>query len=221
MNNPDDASPDEALLELIDQLQQQQNTEVVIISGRDRNTLGTWWKKIPITLIAEHGVWKREKGKNWEVTENVKKDWMPNIRPILETYVDRTPGTFIEEKNYSLAWHYRNADPELGEMRANELSTTLKELTSNHELGVLDGNKVLEIKNSAINKGKAVTKEIFKEDYTFIFSIGDDWTDEFMFEELPDDAYTVKVGIQQTAAKYYVDDTESVRKLLQSFVDAG
>ena len=221
VNNPDDASPDEALLELIDQLQQQQNTEVVIISGRDRNTLGTWWKKIPITLIAEHGVWKREKGKNWEVTENVKKDWMPNIRPILETYVDRTPGTFIEEKNYSLAWHYRNADPELGEMRANELSTTLKELTSNHELGVLDGNKVLEIKNSAINKGKAVTKEIFKEDYTFIFSIGDDWTDEFMFEELPDDAYTVKVGIQQTAAKYYVDDTESVRKLLQSFVDAG
>ena len=221
VNNPDDASPDEALLELIDQLQQQQNTEVVIISGRDRNTLGTWWKKIPITLIAEHGVWKREKGKNWEVTENVKKDWMPNIRPILETYVDRTPGTFIEGKNYSLAWHYRNADPELGEMRANELSTTLKELTSNHELGVLDGNKVLEIKNSAINKGKAVTKEIFKEDYTFIFSIGDDWTDEFMFEELPDDAYTVKVGIQQTAAKYYVDDTESVRKLLQSFVDAG
>lgn len=221
VKNPEDAKPDEELLELVDKLQQQENTEVVIISGRDRNTLGTWWQNVPITLIAEHGVWKREVGKNWEVTENVKKDWMPLIRPVLETYVDRTPGTFIEEKNYSLAWHYRNADPELGEIRANELSTTLKELTSNHELGVLDGNKVLEIKNSGINKGKAVTKEIFKEDYTFIFSIGDDWTDEFMFEELPDDSYTVKVGIQQTSAKYYVDDTESVRKLLQAFLDAN
>lgn len=220
VSDPADAKPDQELLDLVSRIQSQQNTEVILISGRDRNTLGTWWQDVPVTLIAEHGVWKRDIGMDWEINENVKKDWMPQIRPILESFVDRTPGTFIEEKNYSLAWHYRNADPALGEMRANELSTVVKELTSNQDLGVLDGNKVLEIKNSSVNKGKAVSKEIFKQDYDFIFCIGDDWTDEYMFEDLPDSAYTVKVGLLKTAARYYVDDTEKVRELLREFVDA-
>tara|TARA_R110002020_G_scaffold306170_4_gene522163 strand:- start:232 stop:2445 length:2214 start_codon:yes stop_codon:yes gene_type:complete len=221
VDNPDDAKPDQELLELVNKIQKQEKTEVVIISGRDRNTLGTWWQDIPITLIAEHGVWKRTVGKEWEITENVKKDWMPQIRPILETFVDRTAGTFIEEKNYSLAWHYRKADPELGEKRANELSTVIKELASSQELSVLDGNKVLEVKNSGVNKGKAVTKLILNKNYSFIFSIGDDWTDEFMFQDLPDEAYTVKVGLQKTAAKFYVDDTDRVRDLLKEFTARG
>ncbi|MDP5045357.1 MAG: trehalose-phosphatase, partial [Leeuwenhoekiella sp.] len=217
VNNPEDASPDDDLLELVNTIQAKPNTEVVIISGRDRHTLGTWWQDIPITLIAEHGVWKRPTGGEWAVTENLKNDWMDTVRPILEKFVDRTAGTFIEEKNYSLAWHYRNADPDLGEIRASELSSVLKELSANNDLGVLDGNKVLEIKNSTIHKGKAVTKHIFEKDYTFQFAIGDDWTDEFMFQDLPNEAYTIKVGLQKTAAKYYVDDTDRVRDLLKKF----
>ena len=217
VNNPEDASPDDDLLELVRTIHNQENTEVVIISGRDRHTLGTWWQDVPITLIAEHGVWKRPVGGEWTVTENLKNDWMDTVRPILEKFVDRTAGTFIEEKNYSLAWHYRNADPDLGEKRASELSNVLKELSANNELGVLDGNKVLEIKDSTIHRGKAVTKNIFGKDYSFKFAIGDDWTDEFMFQDLPDDAFTIKVGLQKTAAKYYVDDTERVRDLLKKF----
>ncbi|MGO4910814.1 bifunctional alpha,alpha-trehalose-phosphate synthase (UDP-forming)/trehalose-phosphatase [Leeuwenhoekiella sp. W20_SRS_FM14] len=217
VNNPEDASPDDDLLELVNTIQAKPNTEVVIISGRDRHTLGTWWQDIPITLIAEHGVWKKPTGGEWAVTENLKNDWMDTVRPILEKFVDRTAGTFIEEKNYSLAWHYRNADPDLGEIRASELSSVLKELSANNDLGVLDGNKVLEIKNSTIHKGKAVTKHIFEKDYTFQFAIGDDWTDEYMFQDLPNEAYTIKVGLQKTAAKYYVDDTDRVRDLLKKF----
>ena len=217
VSDPKNAKPDQEMLDLVASIQAHENTEVVIISGRDRDTLGKWWQNVPIALIAEHGVWKRKTGEEWEITEKIKNDWMPQIRPILETFVDRTPGTFIEEKNYSLAWHYRNADPELGEIRANELATVLKELSSNKDLGVLDGNKVLEIKSGSVNKGKAVSKEIFNKNYDFIFSIGDDWTDEFMFEELPESSFTVKVGLQKTAARLYVDDTDHVRQLLQEF----
>ncbi len=219
VNNPDDASPDEELIELVRSIQDQEHTEVVIISGRDRHTLGKWWQEVPITLIAEHGVWKRPVGGEWAVTEALKNDWMETVKPILEKFVDRTAGTFIEEKNYSLAWHYRNADPDLGEKRASELSTVLKELSANNELGVLDGNKVLEIKDSTIHKGKAATKHIFDKDYDFIFSIGDDWTDEYMFQDLPDDSYSVKVGLQKTAARFYVDDTTRVRDLLNGFAN--
>ena len=219
VDKPVDAKPGANLLRLIKKLNSQKNTEVVLISGRDKETLGTWWKDVPIDLISEHGVWMRPSSGEWKLTENVKCDWMKTIRPVLETFVDRTPGTFIEEKNYSLAWHYRRANPELGEIRANELSNVLKDLVSNHGLNVLEGNKVLEIKSSGVNKGKAANKILNQKKHDFIFGIGDDWTDEYLFNELPEQAITVKVGLKQTSAKYYLSGVENVKNLLQEFAD--
>lgn len=220
VDKPENAKPDEDLMELIITLNKLKKTKVVLISGRDKETLGTWWQDVSIDLIAEHGVWARRTGKNWELNEKVQNDWMQMVRPVIETFCDRTPGTFIEEKNYSLAWHYRKADPDLGEKRANELSTVLKELISNHGLSVLEGNKVLEIKSSGVNKGKAAGKLIMRKKFDFIFAIGDDWTDEFLFKELPDSAITVKVGMKKSAATYYVNQTKRVRELLNKFIEA-
>lgn len=219
VDKPEDAKPDKQLLDLITTLNELKKTKVVLISGRDKETLGTWWKDVPVELIAEHGVWIRKTGKNWQLNEKVSNDWMEMVRPVIETFCDRTPGTFIEEKNYSLAWHYRKADPDLGEKRANELSNVLKQLTSNHGLSVLEGNKVLEIKSSGVNKGKAASKLLMHKNYDFIFAIGDDWTDEFLFKELPDSAVTIKVGLKKTAATYFVHETERVRTLLKKFIE--
>lgn len=215
-DRPEDAKPDKDLLELIKKLGEQENTRVILISGRDKETLGKWWKNVPIELISEHGVWNRPVNEKWHLTENLNNSWMKTVRPVLETFVDRTPGTFIEEKNYSLAWHYRKTTPELGEVRANELSAVLKDMISNHGLSVLQGNKVLEIKSSGVNKGKAANK-LLVEKYDFIFAVGDDWTDEYLFTELPDHSTTVKVGINKTDAKYYVNNVEQVRELLAQF----
>src|SRR5690606_21677890 len=217
VDKPDQAKPDEELLELISTLNSLERTKVVLISGRDKETLGTWWKDVPIELISEHGVWMRKSGKNWFLNEKVQNSWMKMVRPVLETFCDRTPGSFIEEKNYSLAWHYRKADPDLGELRANELSNVLKELISNHGLSVLEGNKVLEIKSSGVNKGKAASKMLLRKNVDFIFAIGDDWTDEFLFKELPDSAITVKVGLKKTSATYFIHETRRVRELLKKF----
>ena len=216
VDKPEDAKPDEELLDLINRLGEQGNTRVVLISGRDKETLGSWWKDVPIELISEHGVWLRPVNEKWQLSENLNNSWMKTIRPVLETFVDRTPGTFIEEKNYSLAWHFRKANPELGEVRANELSTVLRDMVSNHGLNVLQGNKVLEIKNSGVNKGKAANK-LLVEKYDFIFAIGDDWTDEYLFTELPDNATTVKVGMNKTEAKYFLNNVEEVKELLSQF----
>ncbi|WP_339655211.1 bifunctional alpha,alpha-trehalose-phosphate synthase (UDP-forming)/trehalose-phosphatase [uncultured Salegentibacter sp.] len=218
-DKPEKAKPDQELIDLVHKLNQSANTDVVLISGRDKDTLGSWWQEIPVELISEHGVWMRQKNSEWELSENVNNDWMSAVRPVIETFVDRTPGTFIEDKNYSLAWHYRKADPELGEIRANELSNVLKELISNRGLSVLEGNKVLEIKSSGVNKGKASNKKLVGKDYDFIFAIGDDWTDEYMFEELPENSFTVKVGMKKTSARYYVEDTLKVRDILKKFAE--
>jgi trehalose 6-phosphate synthase/phosphatase len=221
VNNPEHAFPDESLISLIQSLTELKNTKVVLISGRDKESLGKWWLKIPVVLIAEHGVWIRKIGKDWTLSEKVQNNWMESVRPVIETFVDRTPGTFLEEKSYSLAWHYRKADPELGEIRANELSNVLKGLISNHGLNVLEGNKVLEIKSSGVNKGKAANKLLLNKEYDFIFAIGDDWTDEYLFKELPESTVTVKVGMKKTAATYYLKDTDKVRNLLAGFAQSN
>ena len=151
--------------------------------------------------------------------ENVKNDWMEKIRPVLESFVDRTPGSFIEEKNYSLAWHYRKTDPDFGNLRANELNTVLTSLIANDDLSILNGNKVMEIKSSNVNKGRATMRVLGEGDYDFVFAIGDDWTDEFMFQELPERTVTVKVGRQKTHAKYFIDDIKYVRNVLKRFAE--
>ena len=217
-NNPQDAKPDAELITLLDQLNEKKNTDFVIVSGRDRETFEHWFNHKSYSLITDHGVWLKDKNEDWKMLERLKTDWMDNILPILESFVDRTPGTFIEKKKYSLAWHYRKADPELAMKRAMELNTVLTSMTSNNDLKVLKGNKVMEIKSSSVNKGRATSRWLTKGPYDFIFAIGDDWTDEYMFDELPNKAYTVKVGSKKTKARYYVKDTENVRELLSRFV---
>ncbi|WP_297762544.1 bifunctional alpha,alpha-trehalose-phosphate synthase (UDP-forming)/trehalose-phosphatase [uncultured Muriicola sp.] len=217
--DPQKAAPDAALYELIDNLAAMENTDVYLISGRDKETFERWFLKKKYNMIVEHGVWLSEKGSDFTMLENVKKDWMEKILPVLESFVDRTPGSFIEEKNYSLAWHYRNTDPDFGQKRASELNTVLRSLIANDDLSVLNGNKVMEIKSSNVNKGRAAMRIFTQESYDFVFAIGDDWTDEFMFQELPETAVTVKVGRQKTQAKYYLDSIKNVRDLLKRFTE--
>ncbi len=215
--DPQKASPDEELYELLDELHKQDDTTVFLISGRDKQTFTRWFLPKKYNMIVEHGVWISRNGDEFKMLEQVKGEWMNKIRPVLESFVDRTPGSFIEEKNYSLAWHYRNTDPDFGAKRATELNTVLRSLIGNDDISVLNGNKVMEIKSSNVNKGRAATRMLSEDDYDFVFAIGDDWTDEFMFQELPDSAVTVKVGLQKTQAKYHVENTSRVRQLLKRF----
>ena len=217
--DPQKASPDKGLYKLLDQLAALQNTDIYLISGRDKETFGRWFLDKKYNMIVEHGVWLSEGGADFSMLENVKKDWMDKILPVLESFVDRTPGSFIEKKNYSLAWHYRNTDPDFGQKRASELNTVLRSLIANDDLSVLNGNKVMEIKSSNVNKGRAAMRIFTRNKYDFVFAIGDDWTDEFMFQELPDTAVTVKVGRQKTQAKYYLDSIKNVRDLLYRFTE--
>lgn len=217
-NNPEDAKPDQELYELLDNLTNEPNTKVVLISGRDQDTFSRWFNNKNYSLITDHGVWYKNGAEEWDALERLKNDWMENIRPVLETFVDRTPGTFIEEKRYSLAWHYRQADPELAHVRTMELNTVLTSLISNNNLSILKGNKVTEIKSSNVNKGRAVARLLTEDTYDFVFAIGDDWTDEYMFQEVPDNAFSVKVGYQKTHAKYYIQGTDEVRILLHKFL---
>ena len=211
---PELAIPDEELYSLLDILSNDPRNKIVLISGRDRNSFETWFKNKNYILVTEHGVWIKNPKKDWELIESLAAEWKDNVRPGMELYVDSTPGSFIEEKTFSLVWHFRKTDPELGARRAIELKDELTAFSVNHNLEILEGNKVIEIKNSGVNKGRAALKIISNKNYDFMLSIGDDWTDEYMFEQLPSEAFTIKVGIANTRANYNVENVSEVRHLL-------
>jgi trehalose 6-phosphate synthase/phosphatase len=215
---PDEARPDESLLNLIDAISSKDENCVVLISGRDRKSLDEWFGGLELDIVAEHGVWLKEKGREWEMIEPLTNGWKDEIRPILELHVDRTPGSFIEEKGFSLAWHYRKSDSQLGAVRASELLENLVHLTANLNLQVLEGNKVLDVKNSGINKGRAALHWVSKEKWDFIMAAGDDRTDEDIFGVLPNDAYSIKVGLRPSVAKYNLKSPEGVVSLLRELV---
>jgi trehalose 6-phosphate synthase/phosphatase len=217
--SPTEAKPDRNLLDMLDSLAEDEKNKVVLISGRDKDTFDSWFQNKKYTLIVEHGIWSKEPGKDWEIIEPLNNDWKMIIRPVIEFYVDRTPGTFIEEKNFSLVWHYRKADPDLGNLRAIELKDELTSLVSNLNLEIMEGNKVIEIKTSGINKGRSAMNHIRGQEYDFIFGIGDDWTDEYLFEALPRNAITIKVGIKNTDANYNLESVKEVRKLISHMVE--
>lgn len=217
--DPQAVLPDTEVLDLLKRLKETNGNKVIISSGRDRQTLEKWLGHLQIDMAAEHGVWTKRKDK-WQSNPNLGAAWKPEVKEVLEDLVERTPGSFIEEKDYSLAWHYRRIDKDLGAKRVREFRDVLRYLTANLDLQVLEGNKVVEIKNSGVNKGKAILNWINEEDWDFFLAIGDDHTDEDTFEALPAEAYTVKVGIDRTAARFNLTSVEEVRKFLAELVNA-
>jgi len=215
VGRPEKAKPDSELLSLLGDLLGLKGIEVVIISGRDKETLQEWFAGLSVGLVAEHGAWIKVPKQTWTTIQPLAGQWKAELSPTLRHYVDRTPGSFIEEKDFSLVWHYRRVDPALAERRLSELKDTLLQLASAYNLGVLEGNKIIEIKNAGVDKGQAALKWLAGSTWDFVLAIGDDRTDEDLFGILPQDAYSIRVGVRPSQARFNVSTPEEVRSLLR------
>jgi len=218
-SQPHLAAPDTALLELMYELARDERNHVFIISGRDRATLDEWFSGTPLRIIAEHGAWIRSTKREWKLLKPLAHNWKKHLAPLIQLYVDRVPGSLLEEKDYSLAWHFRRADPELAEIRAKELVDELVSYTANFDVQVLEGKKVVEVRNAGVNKGAAAVGCVASVEPDLIFAAGDDQTDEDLFRALPKTAFTVRVGIPHSHAAYHLKDHLEVRALLKSLIE--
>ncbi len=215
---PDLAKPDDALKLILHKLISDPRNTVVLISGRDRNTLEEWFGNYNMNIFSCHGLWARYPGEDWVMTLPLENTWKESVRHVLELYTDRVPGSFIEEKEYSLAWHYRQSVPDMVDVKLTEVKETILAMTQRNTIGFQEGNKVLEIKDNRVNKGFAASSFINNQDYDFVFAAGDDYTDEDLFSALPQDAYTVKIGLGNTNAQYFLKSWQSMRTVLEKFV---
>ncbi len=218
--SPHEARPDNDLLRLLQSLGDDPANRVVLISGRDRAVLDEWFENLPLGFVAEHGAWIKEKGGSWKLLKPLNSEWKHSLYPILKAYADRLPGAFIEAKEHSLVWHYRQADPEYAPLRAKELLDHITDFTANIDVQVLRGSKVIEIRNSGVTKGNAALMFLLQMRPDFILALGDDWTDEDLFRAMPDMAFTIRVGRAQSVARYNVRDFRGSRNLLREIISS-
>jgi trehalose 6-phosphate synthase/phosphatase len=215
---PELASPDDALRELLAKLLARPGTSLSIVSGRPRDTLEAWFGDLPISLHAEHGLWSRTRpGQPWRMLEGVSFEWKAQARPVLDSFCARVPGSFVEEKTASLAWHYRLVDPEFGAIQSRELRLLLAEAFAGQPMDVLPGDRVVEVRPKEVHKGRVVgeaTQEL--PPGALVVAIGDDRTDEDLFAAMPEGGLTVHAGHKPTRAAFRVNGPGEVRKLLNS-----
>ncbi|KAJ3282105.1 Trehalose-6-P synthase/phosphatase complex synthase subunit [Rhizoclosmatium sp. JEL0117] len=159
--------------------------------------------------------------------------WTHEIRPLFQYYTERTPGSFIEEKEVNLTWHYRNADPEFGMWQAAELHVNLEQILNHVAVSVILGNKTVEVRPSMVDKASAARSVVHDlgvmgVGVDFFCCIGDGKTDEVVFQYLNDafggdgsgeEVVTCTVGRKQTEAKWVLEGVKEVEGFLGEFCD--
>ncbi len=218
--SPDLARPDQALLDLLAALARRHGWEVHMVSGRGRATLERWFGGLPLGLHGEHGLWSRQpNASTWSGGSTASPEWRDAVMPILVDFAVRTPGSLVEEKEASVAWHYRASDPEFGQRQAMELLAHLTERLSNLPVQILPGDKVVEIRAHGPDKGTIVaTIRAAAPPGALVCAMGDDHTDDDMFRALADHGIAIQVGSRGTIAPYRLTDVVEARAFLRRLV---
>lgn len=213
-HDPESSRPSEQTIELLKHIANMRGTMLCVVSGRPKEVLDSWFKGIPMILSAEHGAWIKADDE-WSRREISLNEHRKNIIKLLKQYAERTPGADIEEKDFSIVWHYRNVPPELAQARNSSIEYELKDMLSNSDFAVYRGAKILEVKPKFINKGMMAEEFLAMVEPDFVLCIGDDSTDEDMFKVLPDNAFSIKVGLGETGARYQILEPKNVLDLLE------
>ncbi|KAJ0405762.1 hypothetical protein P43SY_003612 [Pythium insidiosum] len=168
--------------------------------------------------------------------DNFDDSWKDITHSVMDIYTQRTHGTYVELKGSSMLWQFRDADPEFGQLQAKELHDQLTQVLEHFQVEVLTGNDYLEVRPEGVDKGVVVDRILSTLESTgqpgggaaglvdFVLCVGDDESDEFMFQYLEESRrnlgrtkhFTVTVGKKPSAAKYFVNDVDQVMEVLHS-----
>ncbi|KAM0938360.1 putative alpha,alpha-trehalose-phosphate synthase (UDP-forming), Trehalose-phosphatase [Dioscorea sansibarensis] len=233
-------SPSAEVISIINKLCSDSKNIVFIVSGRGRDSLGKWFSPCKkLGIAAEHGYFLRWSGEDeWE-TYGQSSDfgWIQMAEPVMKLYTESTDGSSIETKESALVWHHQDADPDFGSSQAKEMLDHLESVLANEPVAVKSGQFIVEVKPQGVSKGLVADKilsSMFEhgKQADFVLCIGDDRSDEEMFEGIsgivnkhvvaPNTSlFACTVGQKPSKAKYYLDDTSDVINMLQGLAEAS
>ncbi|GMI74970.1 trehalose-phosphatase/synthase 9, TREHALOSE -6-PHOSPHATASE SYNTHASE S9 [Hibiscus trionum] len=232
-------SPSPEVISVIKTLCDDPKNTVFIVSGRGRTSLSEWLAPCEkLGIAAEHGYLIRwSKDSEWETSPvGVDLEWKNIVEPIMRLYTEATDGSSIEPKESALVWHHQDADPDFGSCQAKELLDHLESVLANEPAVVNRGQHIVEVKPQGVSKGLVAEKVLSRmvnggEPPDFVMCVGDDKSDEDMFQSIltsvsnpslpvAPEIFACTVGRKPSKAKYYLDDTADVLKLLKGLANA-
>jgi len=214
-------NPPEPVIQILQKLTADHGNTVVLISGAQRSVMERWFGSLLTGMIAENGMWVREWGGEWHAAGSQDQSWKPSLLNVLSQYADRIPGSFVEEKEHSIALQYKAADPDQSRNLATELMDNLVQFTANIDVQILLGHKVLEIRNAGVNKGRAANRWVSKSEHDFILALGAHRNGEDLFRSLPPDAFSLRVGASSIPSRSDLRTTDEVFAFLHLLVNSG
>lgn len=208
--------------ERVKALAERPGVKLLVVSGRPRRFLMEQFRGLPVALAAEHGALFLDdaRGGRWRSLVNTdRSSWYAPARQILGDYASRVPGSFIEEKEYALVWHYRQSPPEFADYLAKKLKEELEIGLANLPVTILAGKKVVEARAVEANKGtfaRWFLESRRREHWDVIVALGDDRTDEELFTAMPEASFTIKIGEGETRARYRLTGQDRLLALLEA-----
>ncbi|XP_004498234.1 alpha,alpha-trehalose-phosphate synthase [UDP-forming] 6-like isoform X1 [Cicer arietinum] len=228
-----DKSPTGKSIESLNSLCRDKNNVVFLVSARSRKTLSEWFSPCEnMGIAAEHGYFLRMKRDDeWETCVPATDcSWKQIAEPVMKLYTETTDGSTIEDKETALVWWYEDADPDFGSCQAKELLDHLESVLANEPVTVKSGQNYVEVKPQGVSKG-LVAKRLLSsmqekgKSPDFVLCIGDDRSDEDMFEVITSsmhgpiapkaEVFACTVCRKPSKAKYYLDDTAEIVRLIQ------
>ncbi len=88
-----------------------------------------------------------------KIPEYVTTEWRSITTAIMAKYQERTCGSYLERKDTSILWRYRDTDPEFGSIQAKELFLQLVAALKPFLVQVLGGKDYVEVRPEGVNKG--------------------------------------------------------------------
>lgn len=206
VEHPQDILVETRLIAVLGALQDLLEGAVAVISGRPVAEIDRFLTPLRLPVAGKHGLeYRMPDGRT--VAPPAPGAALDRVRTHLEAAADADPRLMVEDKNHTVALHYRQA-PE----RAEECRRLVAEAlaAADGDLHVLEGKMVLEIKPGDSNKGEAV--KTFMADPVFRdrrpLYAGDDVTDEDGFAVVNAmDGISIRIGgAEDTQAQYRMPD---------------
>ena len=210
---PSEVKVERDLIVLIERLHELTGGALALISGRSIRDIDSIFHGAHLPVAGQHGVERRNVG--GEINRHtISPATLITSRDRLQSAVARHPALILEDKGLSLALHYRQA-PALGSFSHRLMRTLQQEIGSDYT--VLTGKRIVELKPSGKDKGKAVTEFMAEPPFKgrLPVFVGDDVTDEYGFAVVNAlGGYSIKVGRGASAARWRLANVAAVRKWL-------
>ncbi|XP_010449561.1 PREDICTED: alpha,alpha-trehalose-phosphate synthase [UDP-forming] 5-like isoform X1 [Camelina sativa] len=229
-------TPTRETIEILNNLSSDPKNIVYLVSGKDRTTLTEWFSSCDdLGLGAEHGYFIRPNdGTDWETSSLVSGfEWKQIAEPVMRLYTETTDGSTIETKETALVWNYQFADPDFGSCQAKELMEHLESVLTNDPVSVKTGQQLVEVKPQGLVAERLITTMQERGKLLdFILCVGDDRSDEDMFEVIMSakdgpalspvaEIFACTVGQKPSKAKYYLDDTAEIIRMLEGLATSN